>query len=94
MERTKRRRYSEEFKKEAVQRVLDGPASSNQVSRELGISQPTLSKWVQQFKQGGSSSFSKEALVAMRRLKAENKRLKSERDILKKATVFFARQEG
>ena len=86
-----RRQYSEEFKKEAVQRVLDGPASSNQVSKELGIGQPTLSKWVRQFKEGGSSSFSKEALTAMRKLKAENKRLKAERDILKKATVFFAR---
>lgn len=94
MKKMKRRRYSEEFKQEAVRRVLDGPASSNQVSRDLGIGQPTLSKWVRQFKQGGSSSFSKEALVAMRRLKEENKRLKAERDILKKATVFFARQEG
>ena len=90
----KRRRYSEEFKREAVRRVLDGPASSNQISRELGIGQPTLSKWVRQFKLGGASSFSKEALAAMRKLKAENKRLRSERDILKKATVFFARQEG
>ena len=55
MKRSRRRRYSEEFKQEAVRRVLDGSASSNQVSKELGIGQPTLSKWVQQFKQGGSA---------------------------------------
>ena len=94
MKGSRRRRYSEEFKQEAVRRVLDGPVSCNQVSKELGIGQSTLSKWISQFKQGGSSSFSQEALVAIRRLKAENKRLKAERDILKKATVFFVRQEG
>ena len=94
MKRVKRRRYSEEFKQEAVRRVLDGPVSSNQVSRELGIGQPILSRWVKRFKEGGCSSFSKEALVVVRKLKAENKRLKAERDILKKATVFFARHEG
>ncbi len=50
MDSPKKRRYSEEFKMEAVRRVLDGPVSSNQVSRELGIGQPTLSKWVRRFK--------------------------------------------
>ena len=44
----KKTRYPEEFKREAVRLVLDGPASSNQISRELGIGQPTLSKWVRQ----------------------------------------------
>ena len=90
----KRRQYSEEFKKKAVQRVLDGPASLNQVSKELGIGQPALRKWLRRFKQGDSSSFNKEVSAAMRKLKAENKRLRAERDILKKATVFFARHKG
>ncbi len=94
MKNTKRRRYSESFKKEAVRRVLEGSRSSNRVSQELGIGQPTLSKWVRQFKQGGHSSFNKESERALKQLKAENKRLKEERDILKKATIFFASHEG
>ena len=94
MENKKRRRYSESFKQEAVRRVLEGPYSSNRVSQELGIGQPTLGKWMKQFKQGGSSSFNKGSEVVLKRLKAENKRLKEERDILKKATIFFAGHEG
>ena len=94
MKNKRRQRYSEEFKQEAVRRVVEGSRSAYQVSGELGIGQPTLSKWVKQFKQVGSSSFNKEPSALLRKLKLENKRLREERDILKKATIFFASHEG
>ena len=56
MKNTKRKRYSEKFKKEAVMRVMAGQNSSTySVSRELGIiSQSMLSKWVKKFKNKGN----------------------------------------
>jgi len=88
MKNTKRRRYSESFKREAVKRVLDQKASSHSVSRSLGISQPALSKWVKKFNEEGSSVFSGEE-SEVKRLRAKVKRLQDEKDILKKAVSFF-----
>lgn len=93
MKNTIRKHYSEEFKKEAIRRVIEGRSSSSKVSKELGLSQPTLSKWVRKYKEKGSAVFSQEG-VEMKKLQAENKRLKAERDILKKAVTFFAKHDG
>lgn len=93
MKDTKRKRYSEAFKKEAVMRVMGQNSSTHSVSRELGISQPTLSKWVKTFKEQGSSVFGRED-AEVKKLRAKVKRLQDERDILKKAVSFFAKHEG
>ena len=93
MKHTTKKHYSEEFKKEAVKRVIEGRSSSSKVSKELGLSQPTLSKWVRQFKKEGSSVFGQDG-IEIKKLQAENKRLKAERDILKKAVSFFAKHDG
>ena len=89
-----RKRYSEAFKKEAVMRVMGQNSSSYKISRELGIGQSVLSKWVKKFKEeGGSSVFGQED-SEMKKLKMQVKRLRDERDILKKAVTFFAKHEG
>ena len=93
MKDSKRKCYSEAFKKEAVMRVMGQNSSTHRVSKELGISQPTLSKWVQKFKQEGSSVFGQED-AEVKKLQAKVKRLQDERDILKKAVSFFAKHEG
>ena len=93
MKNNKRKRYSEAFKKEAVLRVIGQNSSTHSVSKELSISQPTLSKWVKKFKQQGSSVFGPEE-AEVKQLRAKVKRLQDERDILKKAVSFFARHEG
>ena len=93
MKNNKTKRYSEAFKKEAVLRVIDGRFSSNKISKDLGVSQTALSRWVKSFKQSGSSFLNKESAAAFKKLQMENKRLKAERDILKKAVTFFAGQE-
>ena len=93
MRNTIRKHYSEEFKKEAIRRVIEGRSSSSKVSKELGLSQPTLSKWVRKYKEKGSAVFNQEG-AEMKKLQAENRRLKAERDILKKAVTFFAKHDG
>ena len=93
MNNNKRKRYSEAFKKEAVMRVMGQNASTYSVSRELGISQSMLSKWVKKFKQEGSSVFNEED-AEVNKLRAKVKRLQDERDILKKAVTFFAKHDG
>ena len=93
MKNTKRKRYSEAFKKEAVMRVMGENSSTHSVSKDLGISQPTLSKWVKKFKQEGSSVFVGEE-AEVKKLRVKVKRLEDERDILKKAVSFFAKHEG
>lgn len=93
MKENKRKRYSEAFKKEAIMRVIGQNASTHSISRELSISQPTLSKWVKKFKEQGSSVFGGEE-AEVKKLRAKVKRLQDERDILKKAVSFFAKHEG
>ena len=93
MKSTKRKRYSEAFKKEAVMRVMGQNASTYSVSTELSISQSMLSKWVRKFKQEGSSIFGEED-AELKTLRAKVKRLQDERDILKKAVTFFAKHDG
>ena len=74
-------------------RVMGQNSSTYSVSKELGISQPTLSKWVKRFKQEGSSVFGQED-AEVKKLQAKVKRLQDERDILKKAVSFFAKHDG
>jgi transposase len=91
-ELTGRRRYTEEFKAEAVQMVLDGHGVAS-VCQRLGLSSPTLLyRWKRQrLRQGGVAAESLEARV--RQLEAELRRVERERDILKKALSIFGRDE-
>ena len=93
MKNIKRKCYSEAFKKEAVMRVMGQNSSTHKVSRDLGVSQASLSKWGKKFKQEGSSVFGKEE-TEIKKLRSKVKRLQDERDILKTAVSFFAKHEG
>ena len=93
-ERRKRRRFTTEFKAEAVRRLLDGGKGLGEVATELGLSPGQLSAWRNEHLAAGSA----EALAArkaeqaeLQRPKRENKRLEEEVEILKKAAAFFAR---
>jgi transposase len=93
-ERQTRRRFTAEFKAEAVKRLLDGGKGVSEVATELGLSPGQLGAWRNEHLAAGSA----EALAArkaeqaeLQRLKRENKRLEEEVDILKKAAAFFAR---
>jgi transposase len=88
-----RRRFSSEFKAQAVKRVLDGRGLSD-VATELGLSTGQLSTWrIEQLAAGSVEALAqrKAEEAEMQRLKRENKRLEEENQILKKAAAFFAK---
>ena len=86
----RRRRFTEEFKAEAVQMLLDGHSATS-VCERLGLSGPNvLYRWKRQLiRRGGSTAEGLEARV--RELEAELRRVERERDILKKALSIFGR---
>ncbi len=92
---TTRKKYSKEFKLDAVSLVTDQGYSRAEAARSLGINANMLCRRVQEEQAGVSQAFRGNGKLTPdqeenRRLKAEIKRLKMEKDILKKATVFFA----
>jgi transposase len=88
--------YPPEFKAEAVQLVRSSGRSISQIAQELGISATSLRNWVKQAQidQGEREGLTTEEREELRRLRRENKVLKQERDFLKKAAAFFAREDG
>jgi transposase len=88
--------YPEQFRREALELVRQG-RSIPDVAESLGVSQQTLRSWRRQGERDrgerddGLTSVEREELRELRR---ENARLKQERDILKHATAFFARETG
>jgi len=92
-----RRKHTPEFKREALGMVIDQQLSVAEVSRRLGISQTLFHKWKVQFAAQGGQAFPgkgqqtpQEAELA--RLRREVEQLCMERDILKKAAQFFAKE--
>jgi transposase-like protein len=93
-ERQKRRRFTAEFKAEAVKRLLEGGKGLSEVATELGLSPGRLSGWRSEHLAAGSAEAlaqRKAEQAELQRLKRENKRLGEEVEILRKAAAFFAR---
>ena len=93
----KRRTYTPEFKAEAVKLVTAQGYSVAEAARSLGVHQTVLRSWKVAFQAGGTQAFPGNGRLpaiedGLRRLRAENKRLLAERDIVKKAAAFFARE--
>ncbi len=92
-----RKKYSKEFKLDAVSLVLEQGYTRAEASKNLGLNPNVLGRWVQEFQSDDGQAFRGNGkltpeLEEIRRLKAQVKRLEMERDILKKATVFFAKE--
>ena len=89
-------RYSKEFKSEAVQLVRSSGRSLSQIARELGVSANSLRNWLKQAQidQGEREGLTTEERQELRRLRREVNVLRQERDFLKKAAAFFAREDG
>ncbi len=86
-------RYTEEFKRDAVTQVIDRGYSVKEVADRLGISTKSLYDWKKQFHKPTPQLKQEVSDAAeIRRLKAELARVTEERDILKKATAYFARE--
>jgi transposase len=90
-----RRQFTDEFKAGAVRLVLDEGKSVAQVARDLDLTASALGGWVKQARadrDGGKSGLTTEEKAELAALRKENRQLRVERDILKKAAAFFAKE--
>lgn len=87
------KRYTDEFKVEAVKQITEHGYSVQDVSVRLGVSAHSLYLWRKKFGNGfEAASHADEHQAEIKRLRAELKRVTEERDILKKATAYFAKE--
>lgn len=99
MTEQKRRQYTAEFKKEAVELVTRENYTVAQAASSLGISRSMLDRWRREYRvreQGAFPGTGHQApqVEELKRLREENRRLRLEKEILKKAAVFFAKESG
>jgi transposase len=92
-----RRSFSREFKLEAVKLVKERGVSVAQAARDLDVHENVLRKWVRDFETDPQQAFPgqgkmKPEQLELERLRREVRRLKAERDILKKAAAYFAKE--
>ena len=91
-----RKHFTPEFKREAVQLLEGGSRPASELARELGVRRNQLYKWQREFHARGTSAFPgsgarKERTTEIARLKRELAQVSEERDILKKAAAYFAK---
>lgn len=86
--------HSEEFKRDAVRIALASGLTRRQVASDLDVGLSTLGKWIRQFRTDEAPAVPDQTLLKeVERLRKENSVLRQEREILKKATAFFASQK-
>ena len=95
----RRKAYTREFKLEAVKLIRDRGVSFAQASRDLGVHPNVLRKWVADFEADPGQAFPgqgqmKPEQAEIERLRREVTKLKAERDILKKAAAYFAKDQA
>jgi transposase len=89
------KRYTDEYKAEAVRQVTERGHSAHEVAKRLGMSGDTLYRWVREARKApGQRAKERSHTDEITRLRAELKRVTEERDILKKAAAYFAKQSG
>jgi transposase len=94
---TVRKQYSKEFKLDAISLVLEQGYSRSEAAKSLDIKPDLVGRWVREHQADDGQAFRGNGKLTdeqqeVRKLKAQVKRLEMEKDILKKATVFFAAQ--
>lgn len=92
-----RRTFSKEFKRDAVSLVIDQGYTCVEAAKSLDIHEKMLSRWIKEQKEYSDGAFRGRGRLRpeqeeLRQLREENKRLKMEKEILKKAAVFFAKE--
>ncbi len=92
-----KRKFNTEFKQAAVRLVQEQGYSVVEAAKSLTVDPATIRSWIKKFSAvsgGGAAAGDRGMRAELQRLRAENKRLLLEREILKKATVFFAKYES
>ena len=92
-----RRRFTEEFKREAVRQAQQPGVSRAKVAQDLGLSANMLGRWMRQFRSGKweaapGKPLKSEQQLEIERLRRELAKAQTERDILKKAVAYFAKE--
>ena len=92
-----RKKYSKEFKLDAISLLLDQNYSQREAARSLDINSNMLGRWIKEHRSDDGQAFRGNGKLTpeqeeIRNLKVRVKRLEMEKDILKKATVFFAKE--
>jgi transposase len=90
-----RRKYTQEFKAEAVELVVSSGRPAAEIARELGVNEGTLTNWVNMAKKRGDikeKPLGTDERAELKELREELRRVKMERDLLKKAAAWFASQ--
>ena len=96
VKRRKRRSFTDEFKADAVKLVLAGGRTVGQVAKDLDLTETALRTWVRQAEvdagKGSPEALTTDERNELARLRRENKQLRTEREILKAAATFFAKE--
>lgn len=97
MKKETKKYYSKEYKINAIEMVIKGGLRVSDVARDLGINRSLISQWIKRYKENNVEAFPGKGKLSdegekIRALEREIKILKEEKEILKKATAFFASQ--
>jgi transposase len=90
-----RKKYTQEYKDDAVELVISSGRPIAEIARDLGINEGTLANWVNTARKSGKvkeKPLDTDERARLRELEEENRRLKMERDFLKKAAAWFAKE--
>ena len=93
----KRAKHAAEYKQETLRRIVDGNEPVAAVADDLGLARETLYRWMREYRANPNEAFRGNGKLTsqdeeIRKLRQENVRLKEEREILKKAATFFAKE--
>ena len=92
-ETRKRRNYTEDFKRDAVALVTEQGYKTSEAARSLGIGDNLIRRWKREFEEAASGARpGADELEELKRLRKENRLLRMEKDILKKASQYFAKE--
>ena len=92
MDRIRRKRYTAEFKAEAVRLVQTSDQTVTDIARQLGTTAKSLHEWVNELRPKPPTRLTADERQELLALRRENAQLRTERDILKKAAAFFAKE--
>ena len=93
MARRRRPTYSPEFKAEAIRLVRSSTDSVHKIARDLGVESSTLRRWLDGTRPPAETPPTTDERTELQQLRRDNRRLREERDILKKAAAFFANHQ-
>lgn len=92
-ETRKRRKYTEDFKRDAVALVTDQGYKVSEAARSLGIGDNLIRRWKREFEEEASGTgLDADEREELKRLRKENRMLRMEKEILKKASAYFAKE--